>query len=98
MLSPETSPPLFNAIYGSLNARTTPPLPSKVLPEVTNSIFPTGVAAELTDPGIGRVVSNVPSAALKAFSPDGTKRPTVGTGPTNPEKTTPLLREVAPKL
>jgi hypothetical protein len=53
----------FEAIYGSLNARTTPPLPSKEFPEVTNSIFPTGVAAELTDPGIGRVASNVPSAA-----------------------------------
>src|ERR1700737_3095940 len=99
------SSPLFSeGIYGSLNARTTPPLPSYEFPEVTNNIFPTGVAAELTDPGIGRVASNVPSAASKAFSPDGTKRPSVGTGPTNPEKTTRRPnefappREVAPKL
>jgi hypothetical protein len=58
-----SSPLFLQGIYGSLNARTTPPLPSKEFPEVTNSIFPTGVAAEFTDPGIRRVRSKSPVCA-----------------------------------
>jgi hypothetical protein len=49
----------------SVNACTPLPLPSKELPEVTNSIFPTGVAAEFIDPvpgstGISKVLSKSP--------------------------------------
>jgi hypothetical protein len=43
-------------------------LPSKELPEVTNSIFPTGVAAEFIDPvpGTGTGISKVLSKSTSA--------------------------------
>ena len=69
MLSPETLDLLRQwwkvrsrrfHLWGSVNACTPLPLPSKELPEVTNSIFPTGVAAEFIDPGISKVLSKSP--------------------------------------
>jgi hypothetical protein len=65
------------AISGRLNARTPPPDPSVEFPELTKIRTPTGVAPELTDPGIGKLASNAPEPASYAFKAGGNRAPAV---------------------
>jgi hypothetical protein len=53
-------PATGRAFQGSRKAWMPLPLPSVVVPDPTNSIRPTGVAPELTDPGMAKVRSNAP--------------------------------------
>jgi hypothetical protein len=50
-------------IHGSLNAWTPLPVPVAEIPEPTNTIRPTGVAPEFTDPGSTKRASNRPVRA-----------------------------------